>query len=35
MSRYMIDPTDRAKGNVVIVTRAAWDETLVRLETES
>ncbi len=35
MSRYMIDPTDRAKGSVVIVTRAAWDETLVRLETES
>lgn len=35
MSRYMIDPTDRAKGNIVIVTRATWDETLVRLETES
>ena len=35
MSRYMIDPTDKSKGNVVIVTRVAWDETLVRLETES
>jgi hypothetical protein len=35
MSRYLIDPTDKSKGNIVIVTRASWDETLVRLETES
>jgi hypothetical protein len=35
MSRYMIDPTDKSKGNVVVITRVAWDETLVRLETES
>jgi len=34
MSRYPADPTDRAKGNVVVITRASWDETLVRLETE-
>ena len=35
MSRYDIDPTDRLKGTVVVITRAAWDETLVKLETES
>ena len=35
MSRYMIDPTDMAQGNVVVITRAAWDETLVKLETEA
>ncbi len=35
MSRYLIDPTDKSKGNIVIVTRASWDETLVRLETEA
>lgn len=35
MSRYLVDPTDRSKGHVVIVTRAAWDDTLVRLESES
>jgi len=35
LSRYLIDPTDKSKGNIVIVTRASWDETLVRLETES
>lgn len=35
MSRYVIDPTDQSKGNVIIITRVAWDETLVRLETES
>lgn len=35
MSRYMIDPTDVAQGNVVVITRAAWDETLVKLETEA
>jgi hypothetical protein len=34
MSRYAIDPTDPKAGSVVIVTRQAWDETLVRLETE-
>ena len=33
-SRYFIDPTDKSKGTVVIVTRPSWDETLVRLETE-
>lgn len=35
MSRHVVDPTDRSKGHVVIVTRASWDETLVRLETEA
>lgn len=34
MSRYSIDPTDRSLGNVIIITRATWDETLVKLENE-
>ena len=34
MSRYRVDPTDAALGNVVIITHATWDETLVKLETE-
>lgn len=34
MSRYRVDPTDAALGNVVIVTHATWDETLVKLENE-
>ena len=34
MSRYAVDPTDKAQGNIVVITRASWDETLVRLETE-
>jgi len=34
MSRYRVDPTDASLGNVVIVTHATWDETIVKLETE-
>ena len=34
-SRYLIDPTDKSKGSVLVITRVAWDETLVKLETES
>lgn len=34
MSRYRIDPTDASLGNVVVVTHATWDETLVKLESE-
>lgn len=34
MSRYRVDPTDASLGNVVIVTHATWDETLIKLETE-
>jgi hypothetical protein len=34
LSRYRIDPTDQLKGSVLIITRASWDETLVKLETE-
>lgn len=34
MSRYRVDPTDASLGNVVVVTHATWDETLVKLETE-
>jgi len=34
MSRYHVDPTDKSSGNIIVVTRASWDETLVRLETE-
>ena len=34
MSRYRVDPTDASLGNVVIITHATWDETLVKLETE-
>jgi hypothetical protein len=33
-SRYSVDPTNKALGNVVIITRASWDETLVKLEHE-
>lgn len=34
MSRYRIDPTDPSLGNVVIITHATWDETLIKLETD-
>lgn len=34
MSRYRVDPTDAALGNVVVITHETWDETLVKLETE-
>ena len=34
MSRYRVDPTDDSLGNVVIITHATWDETLVKLESE-
>lgn len=34
MSRYRIDPTNDSLGNVVIITHATWDETLVKLENE-
>jgi len=34
MSRYRVDPTDAAQGNVVVVTHATWGETLVKLEDE-
>lgn len=34
MSRYRVDPTDASLGNVVVVTHATWDETLVKLESE-
>ena len=34
MSRYRVDPTDASLGNVLVVTHATWDETLVKLETE-
>lgn len=34
MSRYRIDPTDASMGNIIIVTHATWDETLVKLENE-
>lgn len=34
MSRYRVDPTDNSLGNVVVVTHATWDETLVKLEGE-
>jgi ribosomal 50S subunit-associated protein YjgA (DUF615 family) len=34
VSRYRIDPTDASLGNVIIVTHATWDETLIKLETE-
>lgn len=34
MSRYRIDPTNASLGNVVVVTHATWDETLVKLESE-
>lgn len=34
VSRYRLDPTDSSQGNIVIVTYATWDETLIKLETE-
>ncbi len=34
MSRYAVDPCDASAGNIMVITRASWDETLVRLETE-
>lgn len=34
-SRYRIDPTDPAKGNVIVLTQRTWDETIVQLETET
>jgi len=34
MSRFQIDPTNARSGKVVVITRASWDETLVKLESE-
>jgi hypothetical protein len=34
MSRYRADPTDASLGNVMVVTYATWDETIVKLENE-
>lgn len=34
MSRYRVDPTDASLGNIIIITHATWDETLIKLETE-
>lgn len=34
LSRYPIDPTDHAAGNVLIVTNESWAETTVYLESE-
>ena len=33
-SRYAVDPTDATQGNVLVVTLQAWNETVVKLETE-
>lgn len=33
-SRFQVDPTNPKSGKVVVVTRATWDETLVKLESE-
>lgn len=33
-SRYSVDPTNTTLGNVLVVTHATWDETLVKLESE-
>lgn len=35
ISRYKSDPTNPASVNVVVITRQAWDETIVKLETET
>lgn len=35
MSRYPVDPTDRAQGYVLVITTEGWDTTVVQLETES
>jgi hypothetical protein len=32
LSRYKLDPTNPKSRNVIIYTRAKWDETLVALE---
>ena len=34
MSRFRVDPTDLDQGNVLVITRASWGETLVKLENE-
>ena len=34
MSRYRVDPTDASLGNVIVLTHANWDETIVKLESE-
>ena len=34
ISRYTVDPTNPSLGNVMIITHATWDETLIKLETE-
>ena len=34
MSRFQVDPTNAKSGKVVVITRATWDETLVKLESE-
>ena len=34
VSRYVIDPTDPGRGNVLVITAPAWGSTTVKLETE-
>lgn len=34
MSRFVVDPTDPNKGNVLVVTAPSWGTTTVKLETE-
>lgn len=34
VSRYLIDPTNPARGRVMIVTRKGWDSTTVQLEAD-
>ena len=34
VSRYLIDPTQPARGRVMVVTRESWDRTTVQLESE-
>ncbi len=34
MSRYRVDPTNDSLGNVIVITHATWDETLVKMENE-
>ena len=35
MSRYRVDPTDKHSECVLVVTHESWDETLVKLESET
>lgn len=34
ISRYSVDPTDRRKGKVVVITTKSWGSTHVQLESE-